>query len=106
MPGGNGKGPAGAGSKTGRAMGICAGFKVPGYANPDSRQGRGMGIGRGGRGRGSGRGRGFNGAGGSYSVPQNLTVDQELEDLKGQADYFEDSLKETKQRIEELQSGK
>ena len=103
MPSGNGKGPAGAGPKTGRAMGICAGFKSPGYANPDSRQGRGMGRGRG---RGSGRGRGFNGAGGSSPASQNLTVDQELEDLKGQADYFEDSLKETKQRIEELQSGK
>ena len=109
MPGGNGTGPAGAGPKTGRAMGICAGFKVPGYANPGSRRGFGMGLGRGGRmgrGRGFGRGFGFNGAGGPYPAPQNLTADQELEALKGQADYFEDSLKETKQRIEELQSGK
>ena len=60
MPRGDGTGPAGVGSKTGRAMGICAGFKVPGYANPGGERGCGIGLGRGRRiGRGLGRGFGW-----------------------------------------------
>jgi len=102
MPGGNGTGPAGTGPKTGKAMGVCAGFKVSGYANPGSRRGSGMGLGRSDR-MGRGRGFGFNGAPGSYPALQNLTTDQELAALKGQADYFENSLKETNQQIEKLQ---
>jgi len=34
MPFGNGTGPAGLGPMTGRAVGFCAGFPVPGYMNP------------------------------------------------------------------------
>lgn len=49
MPRGNRRGPAGAGPMTGRGMGYCAGYDVPGYANAT---GPGMGYGRGpGRGR-------------------------------------------------------
>ena len=106
MPGGNGTGPAGAGPMTGRGMGICAGFSVPGYAN--SGGGRGMGMGRGGRmgrGRGFGQGFGWTGTAYPYPVPQRPTAEQELEVLKGQANYFENSLEETKQRIDELQRG-
>jgi hypothetical protein len=33
MPRGNGTGPAGLGPMTGRGMGYCAGFNVPGFAN-------------------------------------------------------------------------
>jgi len=109
MPGGNRTGPLGNGPKTGRAMGVCAGFKVPEYANLGSGRGCGRGLGRGGRmgqGRGFGRGFGFNGVGGPYPEPQNLTSDQEVEALQSQTKYLEDSLKETKQRIEELQNGK
>ena len=50
----------GLGSMTGRAAGYCAGYPVPGFANPGS--GGGMGQGRGlgwGRGRGAGRGMGM-----------------------------------------------
>jgi len=54
MPRGDGTGPAGQGSMTGRAMGYCAGFNAPGFMNA----GFGMGVGRG-FGRGLGRGRGF-----------------------------------------------
>ena len=46
MPGGNRTGPVGAGPMTGRAAGFCAGFGMPGYANPVG--GRGMGMGSGG----------------------------------------------------------
>jgi len=58
MPGGNGTGPLGMGPMTGRAAGSCAGYPMPGYANPIP--GRGwFGFGRGG-GRGwFGRGRGW-----------------------------------------------
>ena len=52
MPGGDGTGPEGRGSMTGRATGFCAGFSSPGYANP--RSGRGFG-----RGWNRGIGRGF-----------------------------------------------
>ncbi len=34
MPRGDGTGPAGMGPMTGRSAGFCAGFDVPGYANP------------------------------------------------------------------------
>ncbi|MBN1863537.1 MAG: DUF5320 domain-containing protein [Victivallales bacterium] len=34
MPGGDGTGPMGMGSMTGRAAGFCAGYGVPGYMNP------------------------------------------------------------------------
>ncbi|HPG31328.1 MAG TPA: DUF5320 domain-containing protein, partial [bacterium] len=55
---GDGTGPAGLGQMTGRGAGFCAGFNVPGYANP--------GAGFGGRrcfGGGRGRGVAFGGAG-------------------------------------------
>lgn len=67
MPWGDRTGPAGLGPITGRAAGYCAGYSVPGYANPYVR-GWGMGMGRGwgpgfrGRSRrflGRGRGRGL-----------------------------------------------
>jgi len=34
MPRGDGTGPMGMGPMTGRGAGFCAGFAVPGYANP------------------------------------------------------------------------
>ena len=83
MPGGDRTGPAGMGSRTGRAFGFCEGFDVPGYAEARGigQEARGMqgatrrspaqaggqgawGMGRGpcgmGRRRGAGQGRGFN----------------------------------------------
>ena len=68
MPRGDGTGPQGLGTMTGRAAGYCAGYGVPGYINPvagrgqtpagffgpryEMRYGRGRGFGRGfGRGR-------------------------------------------------------
>ena len=44
MPRGDGTGPMGMGPMTGRGAGFCAGFAVPGYANPI---GYGFGFGRG-----------------------------------------------------------
>jgi len=129
MPGGDGTGPGGMGPMTGRAAGFCAGFPVPGYANPVGGRGMGMGWGRGGgwgRGRGFGWGRAgygfpaygsavnpyaYGGAVGPYAysgVPfaSGLPAQQELDGLKGQAEYLEDALDGIKKRIEELESQK
>ena len=58
MPRGDGTGPWGLGPMTGRAAGLCAGYPIPGFANPIP--GRGFfGWGRGGWPMGRGRGRGF-----------------------------------------------
>ena len=110
---------------TGRAAGFCAGYPVPGYANPVG------GRGYWGRGRGGGWGRrnwfyatglpgwvraGYGwpawggavnpyGYAGAASVC-GLTAQQELDGLKGQAEYFEDALSGVKKRIEELESHK
>ena len=72
MPGGDGTGPAGMGSMTGRAAGFCAGNGMPGYMNPVPGRGFGAAYGYAYRptlaagygavprfGRGIGRGRGF-----------------------------------------------
>ncbi len=59
MPAGDGTGPMGMGPMTGRAAGFCAGYNMPGYANPIPGRGLGWGFGRGfwgWGGRGGGRG--------------------------------------------------
>ena len=71
MPAGDRTGPMGAGPMTGRRAGYCAGYDVPGYANPGFGRGLGMAWRRarawfgGGRaqrrGPGAGRGRGRRG---------------------------------------------
>jgi len=115
MPRGDGTGPAGFGPMTGRAAGYCAGYSVPGFANPIIGRGRfGGGIGRfgGGRGRGfrhmyySG---GFPGFGGGY-YPNNvytqpvITPEQEVESLKQQAKLMQENLESINQRIQELEN--
>ena len=122
MPGGDGTGPRGIGPMTGRAAGFCAGNTVAGYMNPIG------GRGYGGRGRGGGWGRrnwynatglpewararyGLPAWGGAYAYggapfAPTITTQQELDGLKGQAEYLEDSLDGIKKRIEELESQK
>ena len=130
MPGGDGTGPGGMGPMTGRAAGFCAGYPVAGYMNPVGGRGYG-GWGRGFRGGGFGRGRGFGWGRAGYSLPAYgsavnpyaygggavnpyayggapfapaITPQQELDGLKGQAEYLEDSLDGIQKRIEELES--
>ena len=123
MPGGDGTGPAGMGPMTGRASGYCAGYPVPGFMNP------GPGRGFWGRGRGGGWGRrnwfhatGLTGwqraamgyapfAGAAppvspYAAPfaPAMTAEQELDGLKGQAEYFADALDGIRKRIAELEA--
>jgi hypothetical protein len=125
MPGGDRTGPAGMGPMTGRAAGFCAGYGVPGYMNPVG----GRGYGGWGRGGGWGRRNWFYATGlpgwarAGYGVPAwggavnpytysgaprvpGLTAQQELDALKGQAEYLEDSLEGIKKRMEELESQK
>jgi hypothetical protein len=123
MPRGDGTGPAGMGPMTGRAAGYCAGYPVPGFMNPVG--GRGYwGRGRGGGGWGRGRGRGFGWARAGYGYPAwggaaatlyepypapsapIMTAAQELASLKQQADYFQDTLDEIKERMAELENQK
>ncbi|MBN1140506.1 MAG: DUF5320 domain-containing protein [Deltaproteobacteria bacterium] len=64
MPRGDGTGPVGMGEMTGRGAGFCAGYGMPGYANPIPGRGFGAGYGRGaGFGGGFGRSGGFGGGG-------------------------------------------
>jgi len=128
MPGGDGTGPGGMGPMTGRAAGYCAGYAVPGYANPVG--GRGFwGWGRGGGGGRGGRGwrnqfyatgltgwqrapMGYPAFGGvtpsavPYTAPfaPAMSGEQQLDALKGQAEYLEDALEGIRKRIEELEA--
>ena len=111
MPGGDRTGPAGMGPMTGRAAGYCAGYSVPGYANPIPGRGLGFGYGRGfgrGRGRGFGRGFGWRGAAYPYVYPYygnaNITPKQEADMLKDQAKAIQEELNAINQRIKNLES--
>ncbi|MCL6580447.1 MAG: DUF5320 domain-containing protein [Firmicutes bacterium] len=100
MPGGDRTGPVGAGPRTGRAAGLCAGYGVPGYANPGVWCGGrrpGWGLGRGpGRGfgpgwapgRGRGRGLGLAWRWGPGAVAYEGYSD-ELEELRRRLDALE-----------------
>ena len=118
MPGGDGTGPGGMGPMTGRGAGYCAGYGVPGYMNPVG--GRGFwGGGRGfGGGFGGGRGRrnqfyatgltGWQRAGMGYpaygaGVAPQMSKQQEVDALKGQAEYLEGALNDIRERLDALQ---
>ncbi|MCD6577053.1 MAG: DUF5320 domain-containing protein [Anaerolineaceae bacterium] len=104
MPAGNRTGPNGMGPRTGRGLGYCAGYNMPGYAN----QGFGGGFGRG---FGGGFGRGFGGRGyrnmyyatgqpgwmryGAYAggyPPAPMTPEQEQDALKAQETWLQEQL--------------
>ena len=116
MPFGDGTGPQGAGPMTGRALGYCAGFPNPGFA-----------AGRGGwGGRGYGRGAGFGGGGRGWRnrywatgvpgwavaqnvapiAPQPVSVENEADILKRQAEALSQSLEQINKRLEALESEK
>ncbi|MBN2467690.1 MAG: DUF5320 domain-containing protein [Deltaproteobacteria bacterium] len=126
MPRGDGTGPAGFGPITGRGAGYCAGYAIPGFANPIPGRGYGgyggYGFGFGFRGgRGAGRGGrwssmpyGWYGASGMPygAVPTAATVpftpgptkQQEMDALKNQADYLAETLEGIKKRMTELEA--
>jgi len=120
MPWGDRTGPRGAGPMTGRAMGYCAGYPAPGYANPGFGFGRGRGFGRG---FGWRRLQGYapvpaepaQRAWGHAQVPQtyHLTKQEEIQMLENEMKAIEEEQKilkqeheETRKMIEELKKQK
>jgi hypothetical protein len=102
MPQGDGTGPAGQGSMTGRAMGFCAGFNSPGFMNPGFGRGRGLG-------RGMGRGRGFAWRARAMQViPMQqvqstaITKDQEKQFLEQDLDALKKEMEDVQKRLKEL----
>jgi len=122
MPGGDRSGPLGYGPRTGRAAGYCAGYDVPGYANPIGFRGgfgRGGGWGGGAWGRG-GRGwrnrywatglTGWQRASPGYPVmgaaepfDRPPTREEELTMLREQSKQLERDLAEMRTRMQELE---
>ena len=120
MPRGDRTGPMGFGPMTGRGAGNCAGYGVPGFMNRPfgGGFGRGTGIGRGMRGGGGFGWRnryyatglpGWERAGwwsGASPVSASPVVskEQEADVLRAQAEYFEETLKSIKQRLDNLET--
>jgi len=127
MPRGDGTGPGGMGPMTGRGAGYCAGYPVPGYMNPYG--GRGMGWGRGGgmgmawrRGWGGGWGRGGWGSAPPAYPPMPFpqygpdygpavaagapSPEDEIQMLRGQADWLKQQMDAITGRIQELEQPK
>jgi len=124
MPLGDRTGPMGMGARSGRAAGFCAGFGMPGYANPVPGRAFGMGFGRG---RGA-WGRGFGGGGrgwrhmfyatglpgwarfGGYAAPygspyQKADPETEKQALNSQAEALQSELDFIKKRLSEIETG-
>jgi len=113
MPRGDGTGPMGMGPMTGRAAGYCAGYGMPGFANPAG----GRGFGFWGRGGGRGGGRGFRSRfyatglpgwmrGGAYPMPyQQANPEMRRQALESQAQALQSELDLIKKEIAELETG-
>ena len=119
MPRGDGTGPWGQGSRTGRGLGYCSGYSTPGYT-----KGPGMGLARGfggGRGTTFGRGlawrRGRGGYGGNWGMraplyepgvfaqplyEPALTPENQVMMLKQEKDYLESEVKNITSALEEI----
>ncbi|NQT21613.1 MAG: DUF5320 domain-containing protein [Planctomycetes bacterium] len=112
MPRGDGTGPAGMGPMTGRAAGYCAGYSVPGYANPGGGRGFGRGGGWGRRNRFYATGltgwqraaAGVPPYGGVPPVYAPPTKEQELGFLKDEAEGLQGALSDITKRIEKLEA--
>ncbi|MBN2551349.1 MAG: DUF5320 domain-containing protein [Spirochaetales bacterium] len=127
MPRGDRTGPMGMGPRTGRAAGYCAGYPVPGYANPLP------GAGAFGRGGAFGSGRGWGGRGhrnwyyatgltgwqraaaglppfaggpaGGYAAPYPGTApEEETKVIRNQIELMEENLEAARRRLEELEA--
>jgi len=115
MPFGNRTGLLGLGQRTGRTMGYCAGFGMPGSA--DAVQGRGgFGFGRGSGLGWSGRGRGWRcsyrttglpgWARAGYGYPlygPEFTAKDEIKALQDQADFLKKQLEDIQNHINILE---
>ncbi|SHJ48916.1 DUF5320 domain-containing protein [Desulfofundulus thermosubterraneus] len=95
---GDGTGPWGMGPVTGRGMGYCAGYNLPGFANAPGwcrpRRGAGWGAGRRGR---------FWWGGLPPAVATPSVSENEASVLKAQISHLEKILQGFKQRLEQVQ---
>lgn len=123
MPYGDGTGPAGIGPRTGRAAGYCAGYAVAGYINPYGGRSKQNGGFTGGFEGGRGSGRGYKNRFFATGMPGGLrsnvnpleqpnpfisgfTSEQEMEQLKDQAELLKQQLDDIRARIKELSKQK
>jgi hypothetical protein len=104
MPGGDRTGPYGFGPMTGRSMGYCSGYAMPGYANAGFGWGRGRGYrkmycmtGLPGWARGA-----YPYGSVQYGAAGAVKAD-EKEILQEQADFLEKQLQEVRERLEGLE---
>ena len=116
MPRGDNTGPMGMGSMSGRGAGYCAGFGMPGYANPVSGRGLGGGFGRG---RGRVRRNMFQATGqpgrmrfGGYGEPYGYAkpfrkpdLEMEMAELRNQAQVLQSELDLIKNRLGDIEAG-
>lgn len=110
MPRGDGTGPGGMGPMTGRAAGYCAGYGMPGFANPAAGRGR--------YGYGLGFRRGYGGGWGArtgYAAPNRAPVypaapayapavrpEDEQRMIEDDIKYLKEDLKAMEERLAEL----
>lgn len=101
MPAGNGTGPYGTGSMTGRGLGRCAGYGAPGF---EAARPLYLGAGRCRRFGIEGRrpGRAFFGRGGITPF-YSPTAEEQKQILRGEADMLQDQLESIKNRLNELE---
>lgn len=110
MPRGDGTGPLGMGSMSGRGAGYCSGASTPGFVSS------GAGMGRGGQGRGFAGG-GFGRRNRFYATGQpgvarvaapgnavNPDPEQERAALKGRAEVLGQELEQLKSRLDALEN--
>jgi len=102
MPRGDRTGPAGAGPRTGRAAGFCAGNGAPGFMSGAPVRGFGRRRGFGGGGWGWRNGFNISGLFGWGSAPAN--PDSEKTVLENQADRLQSELESIRKRLSEIES--
>ena len=106
MPGFDGTGPRGMGSKTGGGRGFCPPGAGPLYGTYGAGWYSRRGAGRGGIPWGGGRGRGWYGPAvpsyGFYPAAASWTTEQEVEFLKNQSAAMEQELEQIRGRIDAL----
>ena len=101
MPRGDGTGPMGLGSMTGRAAGYCSGYSTPGFANAGTGRRAGFGLRRGYK-------NPYCGAWGysysSYPYASEITSQEEKQILKNEAERLKARLKDLQNRMDSFEN--
>jgi len=109
MPSGDGTGPVGTGSTTGKGMGHCTGHADSGFSR---NRGSASGVGYRGNG-GAGRGFGFcggkgNGRAGQFNPIQtrSTTLQEERDQLLSEEQFLNEGLRDVQSRLSKLEAEK